>query len=362
MKNIDGARNLFAQLRRNPVGFDDFRFELHLAGALARSQGQSVLRVAGDRAGPDIEAQTRSGHRCGFACYRASSEPPAIAALRESTNALVRYVSPSVVSIAAGDQLLAIDFSAFPLRPTDSYTVRELVREILRRPEVPRVERGGITITRFKLPPGTKRSGDITTVRLRLQFCVPSWDRQRIQRKTLEKVAQESTSWASSYTGVPIFAVQESKYGQDAASLASAVLASPNPFVGVMSIFPAVIPHANGTFHGLEDIQYQFRPNTGGARVHVALETFGDNIPNWSEGHVRIGAAEESAHEDWDISHRARGKYVECTQALTVYRAFSRVPLDPAQNALPRESIVDTSLRLIRWEGRDPSTRDEGAS
>jgi len=71
--DVPGARSLLKLMRRDKEGFEDFRYELRMAAAVARSEGQRLMQLAGPSAGPDFEFIAKSGHRCGVACYRGRS-------------------------------------------------------------------------------------------------------------------------------------------------------------------------------------------------------------------------------------------------------------------------------------------------
>jgi hypothetical protein len=71
-RRTEGFPRLRKQLIESADTYEDFRFELRTAGALGRPSGQRLIRLGGDRAGPDIEVTTPSGHNSRGSPWRAS--------------------------------------------------------------------------------------------------------------------------------------------------------------------------------------------------------------------------------------------------------------------------------------------------
>lgn len=351
IRGVDGEESLLGQVRANLVRFKDFRFELRLAGALARSSGQKLLRLGGDHAGPDIEVVLRSGHRAGIACYRASSEVPAIQDLRASIVSHVRAFSATILAGASVDQLLAITFPRFPVNADDAGLARALLRRVLRSPEQPVHEDGGFRISRHTLPRNTRTPTETLRVRLRFQFPVPSWEKERVEDRVLSKGKREARSWAKAFNGLAIFALEESLFGQDMLDKVAAVVSEQSPFHAVVTSFPAVVPDDDGVHHGLDDINCHFSKTLSvPGKIDIGIETFGDNVGSWSKDHGLVCVTDDCVSEDWDISRGPHGATIMRSQALQMYRAFSRVPftagVPPESDPAMPQKVADAVIRL----------------
>ncbi len=350
IRDIPGAAGLIRQLRRNPVGFADFRLELHLAGALGRADRQELLGLGGDRPGPDVEARVRSDHKCGFACFRAASSVPRVEALKQQLADLVRGVRTTVFARATTSQMVVINFPEFPLRKGELDIARRALRVFLTRTEMGELQFEGLHMFR-KEPPPARAADETARVRLRLHVPVPSWEKERVSRTLADKLLRESASWASGYEGTAILVVEESVFGQNLHKEVETLIADAPSFAGALVLYPAVTPDDLGIPHGLEHIEASFSPGTAG--LDIGLETFADNVKSWSQGYAMAAYVPASIREDWDVVRHTSGNTACRTQPASLNRLYARVPYtdprNPAKDPGTVQRIVDASTALLAW-------------
>lgn len=348
--DIDGAPSLIRQLRSNSVGFSDFRFELHLAGALARSSEQVLLRLGGDKSGPDVEARVKSGHLCGFACFRAASNAPAILALQSDLRAFVRGLATTVLARSTTSQTIVINFPKFPLRPEDPGVARRALRQLLTETDKSELQVDGCHLFR-KGPPPRDVSRQTQKVRLRLQVPVPSWEKERVYWAIVDKIERECSAWAGAYPGLPILAIEESVFGQDLSAELKRLMSTSRSFVGAIAVYPTIRPDGAGIPHGLEDIVTAFRPDTND--LCIGLETFGDNVRAWTEGFASVAQIPSSIREEWDIVRSPFGNSVHLVRPTSLERLYARVPYTdprkPVKDDAAVERLIAAALKLFEW-------------
>lgn len=353
VQDTKGARSLIRQLQNNPVGFSDFRFELHLAGALARSRGQKLLALGGDKAGPDIEVQVRTGQRCGIACFRPASNAPSIIQLGKDLRNLIGQLKTTVIARSSVSQTIVLDFKEFPLQPHHAEAARGALRKFLTETGKGELDAEGCQLFRLG-PPPIDPTRQLKTVRLRLQVPVPRWEKGRVDRTLTEKIAREAASWASAYDGIPIIAIEESAFGQDLSDTLKGLVTGDNPFVGALATYLTVRPDDAGTPHGLEDIAFAFRPTN--TDINVGIETFGDNVDSWSRGHAVAVQTPASIREEWDVVVGASGAVVMQVRPAYLDRTYARVPYtDPSKPSADEATIQrlsDAVMSLLEWQNR----------
>lgn len=344
LRNVPGFKRLVRQLRNNPAGFWDFRLELRLAGSLARFEGQEVTNLAGDGPGADVEAVVRSGHRCGFACFRASSAPPFLQQLETDADKLLRACTAAVVARATAPQLLAITLPSVPFRQQDPDVVRKLVRRILVETDKGAIEDDGIRISRHELstPPTTG-----VCVRLRLQLPALGWEEQRIKEIAHEKARREAKSWAANYEGVPMFVLEESHFGHGVRNELEGILDTTPAFKGIVSTYPG-FSDGGGALNGMEEWSFALRS----PGLDIGINTFGDNLDSWAAGHAAIEWAEASVRGEWEVLRRAALNERRQVHPFMLMRRRSRIPFpDPAAQEVDEEmtqKAVAAAIELRR--------------
>ncbi len=349
----DGAAQLFRQLRQNPTGFDDFRFELRCAAYVGRSAGQTVVRIAGTRAGPDVEARVRSGHLCGFACYRASSEVPALAQARAFVAAFVADAGPLLTSTHYYvDQAIILTFPGFPVADDVRALAMAQLGKFLARNRLGEMPHpSGIRLHRRPLAQHPRLAAETRRLRLRLQVAMPAWEQDRIAQHVSEKLAHEA-GWARGYSGVAIFCLEESVFGQGSRQTLSAAIAGQDCFGGLISTYPGVSMNEDGIAHGFDRVASFFRePPTWTGRLDIGLETLGENSASWSDGHAMIDTLPATAQEDWDLVACGPDVTPTLVRPLDLIRRTARVPLgsyQPGTRLSPElvDEIVTTGTRL----------------
>ncbi|MBK8213243.1 MAG: hypothetical protein IPK71_05775 [Myxococcales bacterium] len=329
VENVPGAKSLFKSMRTDPEGFDDFRYELRVGAAIARSAGQKLLRMGGPSSGPDIEFEALSGHTCGVACYRARSRTRAVEELHSHLGSIARsFFRRFVFYDVPENLLLEMIFPRATLTKREAADAFNVLYDFWLRWDVAQVEQNGIKVTRQMLPHLPPVAGQRRRARLRLIVPLRKAERERVLRQLDQKIAKEIRSWASGYKGVPLFAVEESDAIHNGC---------------LREDLDAIMADANQTFAGFLLTYYPSRGIESGDWVprrssslglHIGIETFGPNLSSWSEGHTLMSVTPDHAKEEWEFVRTGTGSYSILVHSLSLGSHYARLPL-PCDLTLP---------------------------
>ena len=338
---VPGAKSLLKLMRRDKDGFEDFRYELRMAAAVARCEGQRLIQLAGSKPGPDIEFTAKSGQRCGVACYRGRSTTGGILASRTALETISEtFLRCFIFKKLDADLLIEVIFPEVPLRAPDVALASELLREFWLRLDVGAMERDAIHVQRLALPPLPKRSGQLQRCRIRFLLPMRAAERKRILGHLRAKVPAEVERWAASYGGVPLLAIEESEgihNGSIRGDIAEDMKNSRHTFAGVLlTYYPE---------NGIESIDWI--PRDGDALgLHVGIETFGMNFKVWAGERPAVSFTPDNATEEWEFVRTPHGSYRELIKSLSLDSRHALLPplKDPTRR--PTEAPdVEATLR-----------------
>lgn len=318
---VPGAKRLLKMLRKDAEGFFDFRYELRMAAAVARSSGQRLDRLAGPDAGPDIEFTSKSGHRCGIACYRAKPSPPSMAAAREALRRIATTFRRRFLFFPlAEDLLIEMTFPSFPIGAEVEKSASDLVYDFWLQHDAGEAERDGVKVRRLRHPNVPRFANEKRRARLRFLMPVRAAERARVLGHLGNKLPSEARSWAARFDGVALSAIEESSSIQTGALRAEveAHLREPDqPFAGVLLTYYPLI--------GMENVTWVARP--GDARgLHIGVETFGTNTAVWAGDAPRIAYTPDLSNEEWEFVQTSDGTTAELLLGLTLGTHEVRLP------------------------------------
>jgi hypothetical protein len=324
VRSVDGFPRLLRQLLGSADTYEDFRYELRLAGVLGRSDGQRVLRLGGDNAGPDIEFSTRSGHKCGVACYRANSATPAVAEVPKKMQAIVKAFAPAMGTFAPRFRLFhEVIFPSFPVQESFVEAAGRLLTNLWMSPNgEPGVKDGsGIQVRRV-----AAIESSVPTASIRFLFPVPAREAFRLERHVRDKVEKENR-WASSYKGVALFAMEQPTLGHELNhDLFQELLLPPGSGLAAVVTSRASFPNEGALRHRMEHINVVAHPELTSTSFNVGIETFGDNNRGWAGDVPCLELNLDHAWEEWDL--RLEGGQVHCDRRLplSIVRQMERLP------------------------------------
>jgi hypothetical protein len=319
---VPGAQSLLKLLRSDRDGFEDFRYELRVAAAVGRSPDQELLRLGGPAAGPDVEFISRSGHRCGIACYRARSATPAVDIIRKALTAVARSFNRRFTFYpVAGDMLIEVVFPIVPLRKTDEATACNLLYDFWLRHDVGVLERDGLKVQRLVLADLPRFPGERRRARVRFLLPMGKAERTRVLGHVGSKLPKEVASWAGSYTGVPVFAIEQSDSihsGRLRGDVDVIMLDESHAFGGIlMTYYPSA--------QGIESVDWV--PRKGASLgLDIEIKTFGANTKVWSDGRPVVSITPEHAREEWEFVQSARGTSSAIVTSLSAGSHHVRLP------------------------------------
>jgi hypothetical protein len=359
VEGVDGARSLVKSMLGDIEGYYDYRYELRIAGSVARSTGQRLVRLGGKNQGADIEAMTRSEQLCGIACYRAN---PATPHLRDITVENERFVTDLAVTVGTTQYAFnistEIEFDRFPVSESSRAEAIQMFVAMWSQPDITgaRVTRGGVKVSRTGAVP---TSGSTGTTRIAIRLPVPARERHRLAMNIESKMEREGVAWANPYSGVSVFAIEESDFslGLDA-SIVEPLLdpAAKHPFSIVVTTWPFFVDHSTRGRYLVEDIDWFARKD--GGTLDLGLHTFGQNTKELGNGHLLAELAPNFAQEEWEIVPMtlpgvARDPYapgaafrIRLAERLAITRRMTRLPLRDGARPTAREirKLVDTLL------------------
>lgn len=346
---VPGFGSLRRQLIGNTSDFQNFRYELRIAGSLARTAGQSLLSLGGDKTGPDIEVKVLSGHRCGIACFRSADVPPS---LEQAPPMLLEVVKSAAEEIrnALGDVDATLDL-AIPVFPLTREACTEACRLLVaswKRPDIACfLSQAGASVTRQAYPEPAQRG--TRRIRIKVRIPVPLGEKRRIAGKIVEKIQKEER-WASKYEGVPVFVFEESRFGilVDANDIREALNDQSHSFVGFLCTRAWFQDNIDGTGrHLFEHIGPIWRNPVG---LNIGMETFGNNLTSWGEGHATIFMdPPRYAIIEWDVAISDSVTTITTIREISASHRIERVPLG-ADGKIPADP--DSIARLAEVIGR----------
>lgn len=348
-RDVSGFRSLRRQMLKNISDFQNFRYELRIAGSLGRATGQTLLSLGGDGRGPDVEVVTLSKHKCGIACFRAADMPPSLEEAPEMLSGVVKsIIEPFRNSPDKADIMLEIAFSSFPLRPDLCAEAEQLLVNAWQRPEFSCIiGPSGTNVMRQPYPDSA--DADQRRVRIKARVPVPANERKRIAGKIIEKIQKED-EWASQYDGVPLFAVEESNFGllMDAADIRQILDDRSHSFAGFLITRAWFTDNIDGSGrHLMERVEPVWRLPT---KINLGITTFGNNLRSWGEGHAIISTPpSQHAIAEWDISTSNGVTAFTQVRELSLTHRLERVPLQP-DGKYPTDP--DSMKRLAEVIGR----------
>jgi len=349
IESVPGALGLIAAMRGDAQGYDAYRYEARMAAAVGRPKGQKLIRLAGKNAGPDIEFTSRSGHRCGMACYRACSATPTIKNLQVASDEVMRRAFSAFMFSSIDDTFtVEVIFGDTRNARTQVNEAVDLLTELVTNPTTsPELESGGVRGRRVERARHLLHPGDYRRVRVRFMFPVRAHELERVKTKFVQKVSSESDSWARGYDGVPLLTVEESDglQGAGVPDLQVVLDEGQDVFCGALLTW---LPHSTP-----ESVKWVPRTmNAGG--LHVEVQTFQENMTTWSGDLPVVTMAMDHAHEDWDFVHARTGYRTEVVESLHsgthVMRLKRRPSKDnPSEDAAFQQELT-TAIARIRAE------------
>lgn len=337
VQGVQGAASLFKVMRQDIEHFHDYRYELRIAGAVAKPADQQLVALAGPDAGPDIRFTARSGHVCGVACYRANSATPRIARLRAVAHEVARS-SLRRFTFSPLSELYAIEliFPSNRVSEAQQLAAVQLAARLLTEPfATPELAQCEVKVRRVAVSPDLLLPGDLRRVRLRFLFPVRTDERVRVLGHLRPKIAKEMTSWANTFAGSPLLAIEESDGSQDGLvrpELNEIINGDGSPFWGA---FLTWYPRS-----GPESVEWIPREKTSQG-LHVEVMTFRDNMTTWAAGAPTMRFVMEYATEDWDLVQTVAGCSAELVEPLHTGTHVARLPRP--QN--PRNPNADPAFR-----------------
>lgn len=336
---VDGFAALVKRMREDAEAYEDYRYELRMAASLARADGQKVLKLAGNRPGPDVEFETVTGARVAIACYRARSATAALAAVSAECASVARSFLATFAREVVMDHLgIEVIFPSFPITAEASRQAKVLLDQMWFSPEqVEHTNSSGVLVRRSVRLRAIEGSGVTRRARIRFMFRVPERERRRIDQHLRQKLVKENVSWASAYNGCALIAVEDSGFskGLSKAELAPFVSASATKFSGVIS---TQLVHATfgDTVHGFEHV-------TVHTPVDFAMCTYGQNFQTWSRDHPVIATCPDHASEFWDLWQDRVGLHVHCSRPLEWTRRLKRLDdrVSSVRELKERPEIID---------------------
>lgn len=334
VRDVPGGRQLIRTLIDDMEGYDDFRYELRMAAAVGRSAGQRLLGVGGTAKGPDIEVETRSGHRCGIACYRGRTWTPLIV---EQSPETTRTLAERFGQIVAAKPLavpvrivMAIEVERFPIEPQVAQNAEAAFADVWCRPAGdPRARRDGVLVSRESATlPSLPVAWEVSVV---FRMPVPSREKFRFAGHLRRKLDHEQRQWAGGYPGVPVMFAEEPDFclGLEASTVNDMLRPSAeHGFEGILTTWQFF---GDGTTRGsrFRVEQADWHSRTPGVGINIGIETFGENVQSLGDGHLVGDFHPNNAEEEWQLrpDRRSGLAILRCVRRLQLARRIHRMPL-----------------------------------
>lgn len=336
---VDGFAALLKRMLEDAEAYGDYRYELRMAASLARADGQKVVKLAGNRPGPDVEFETSSGARVALACYRARSATPGLAAVSAECASIARgFLATFAREVVMGDLGIEVIFPSFPIAAEASRQAKALLNHMWHSPnQAEQTNSSGILVRRCVRLRAIEGSGIVRRARIRFMFRVPERERRRVEQHLRQKLEKENASWASVYDGCALMAVEESGFakGMNNEELASLLSGSRTKFSGIIS---TQLMHATfgDLVHGLEHV-------TVHTPLDFAMCTYGQNFRTWSSGQPVIATYPDHANEFWDVWQDGTGVHARCSRPLEWTRRIKRLDdsVSSVQELKARPEIIE---------------------
>jgi hypothetical protein len=323
LEAVDGFAALLKRMLEDAEAYEDYRYELRMAASLARADGQTVVRLAGNRPGADVEFLTRSAARCALACYRARSATPGLNAVSAECASVARgFLNTFAREVVPADVGIEVLYPSFPITADDSRQAKALLDQMWRSPgEAEHTNASGILVRRCVRLRSLEHSDRKRRARIRFMFRVAERERLRIDRHLRQKLVKEDASWASSFDGCVLVAVEESGFsnGLSEEELAALMSTSAANFSGIISTQLMHTTFGNVT-HGFEDVTVHLN-----APIELGVCTYGQNSHAWSKEYPAVSLYPDHACEFWDLWQDAVGVHAHCSRPLEWTKRLKRL-------------------------------------
>jgi hypothetical protein len=354
IRDVPGAKQLFQAMIEDVEGYDDFRYELRVAGWVGRSPGQTLLALGGRAPGPDVQVKSRSGHNCGIACYRGRTWTPAIVdsanAMRELILRLGKAIATNTTMLGPGMRLqMGVNIPRFPVSTEAMDAAVRAFQEVWSRPTgTPQANIDDVTVSRELIHATQDTTWD---VRIILYLPVPARERFRITSTLKSKLEREQKQWAHAYSGSPILFMEESDFclGFDKESFESELVNSAvHSMQFVLSTWQFF---ADGRTRGsrirVEQHDCYARPNLG--TLNLGVHTFGESMSSYGDGYVVLTQNPNHAQEEWSVRPGAPGLpfSVSCIRPVSIERRMARIPAPP-DGRMPTEAELLPLIKAVR--------------
>lgn len=347
VRDVPGGKQLLSTMVNDVEGYEDFRYELRVAGAVGRRPGQTLVAVGGTAKGPDVQVKTLSGHLCGIACYRGRTWTTLLAVEAPEVFAkLVARCSAICTSHVVGPLRrvkMAITFERFPVKPEVVEAAVAAFDEVWNRPEgEPRATRDGVSVSREAVDEeGVTETWEVA---LALRVPVPERERFRLTSAVRDKLEKEERQWAGSYEGVPILSAEESDFclGFDQKSFEKELLEeTQHSMQGILTSWQFF---TDGFVRGsrIRVERYDWHGSKKDpAGLHLGIHTFGENMNSYGDQSVVLIMNPKYADEEWKITGIEGGRAIgTCTRPLNIERRMTRRPALPPGQLYTKADIL----------------------
>jgi hypothetical protein len=354
VRDVPGGKQLLNTMVSDAEGFDDFRYELRIAGCVGRRPGQSLVAVGGTAKGPDVQVKTLSGHLCGIACYRgrtwttllADEAPVVLAKLAARCSAIcTQHVFAPLRRVK-----MALTFERFPISADVVEAAVAAFDEVWNRPEgEPTATRDGVSVGREAVDNGVTETWEVT---IAFRLPVPERERFRLTNTVREKLEKEERQWAGAYTGVPVLCAEESDFclGFEKEPFEKVLLEeTAHSMQGILTSWQFFTDgFVRGSRTRVEQYEWHARPTS--TNLNLGIHTFGENMDSYSDGFVVLTMNPKHADEEWRvIGVEGAGAIATCTRPLTIERRMTRSrALPPGQ--LYTEADILPMVKAVRGE------------
>jgi hypothetical protein len=166
-----------------------------------------------------------------------------------------------------------------------------------------------------------------------------------------DKLKAETKQWARVYEGVPVLCMEESDFcvGVDQGDLDRLLTPdAAHAFAGVVCTWPFFADSLPGGRHRLEQVDW--KPRVGaGVGFDLGIETFGNSVREYGEGHVLLRVDPTYAEEEWRIMLGAPPEGVAGLRVrdLSLQRNMARVRIPQPGNPITAEELIPVVRRLL---------------
>lgn len=346
IQGVAGWQGLVKALRTDAEHYADYRYELRIAGAVGSAPGQQLLRLGGKGQGADIEVTTKSGHRCGIACYRAESITPCMQQSSWTHEALIKELGAIIVASPA-NAMIAIEFPRFPIAEADGRSSVGAFKQLWANPAVAELSVEGVTARLLASQPSQNNGNWESRILLRLP--IPATEKRRLADRIRRKLEREHSQWAGDYQGVPVLAVEESDYslGVEKDSLAP-LLATDASHSFAMIVCSTAFFRNNGKYGRFRMEGISWHPREGaGSGMNLGVETYGENLARYGDGHAVLQFNPEHAEEEWlfrpnHVTGNIDGLRL---RLLSLQKVIHRVPV--SNGKVPTVEEIERALRQM---------------